>query len=66
MVGAKKVIEVKNQFFHACQPHKEIFEIGSCCGLVFMALSWNFDQLAQNGEIKKKILMPFLSTELIV
>ena len=27
MAGVKKVIKVKNQFFHACQPCKEIFEI---------------------------------------
>ena len=29
MAGAKKVIKVKNQFFHARQPQVEIFEIHS-------------------------------------
>ena len=29
MAGAKKVIKVKNQFFHARQPQVEIFEICS-------------------------------------
>ncbi len=36
MTGAKKVILVKSQFFHACQPREEIFEIRSYCGLIFM------------------------------
>ena len=33
MAGAKKVIKTKNQFFHACQLRKGIFEIHShwCC-----------------------------------
>ena len=29
MTGAKKIIKVKNQFFHACQPREWIFEVGS-------------------------------------
>ena len=66
MTRAKKVLMIKNYSSHARQPHQDIFEIGWCCGLIFMALSWNFDQLAQNGDIKNKILMPFMSTELIV
>ena len=39
MTGAKKVLMIKNLFSHARQPHEEIFEIGWCCGLIFMALS---------------------------
>ena len=33
MAGAKKVVKTKNQFFHACQLRKGIFEIHShrCC-----------------------------------
>ena len=27
MTGAKKVVKVKNKFFHVCQPCKRIFEI---------------------------------------
>ena len=40
---------IKNKFSHARQPHEEIFEIGSCCGPVFMALSSTFDQLFPNN-----------------
>ena len=29
MAGAKKVVIIKNQFFHARQPHEGIFEIRS-------------------------------------
>ena len=29
MTGAKKVVNTKNQFFHARQPQKGIFEIRS-------------------------------------
>ena len=49
VTGAKKVIKVKNWFFRARQPHEEIFEIGSCCGPVFMALSSTFNQLFPNN-----------------
>ena len=49
MTGAKKVILVKSQFFHACQPREEIFEIRSYCGLIFVIDVWNFNELFQNG-----------------
>ena len=42
MAGAKKFIKVKYQFFHACQPGEEIFEICSCWGLIFRAVFLNF------------------------
>ena len=36
MPQAKNVIDMKNQFFHACQPHEVIFEICSLqCSVVF-------------------------------
>ena len=36
MAGAKKVVILKNQFFHARQPRKGIFEINSqqCCNII--------------------------------
>ena len=36
MAGAKKVVKIKNQFFHARQPRKGIFEIHSllCCNFM--------------------------------
>ena len=42
MTRAKKVTKVKNHFFHARQPRKEILEICSCCGLIFMAVFGSF------------------------
>ena len=42
MAGAKKFIKVKYQFFHACQPREEIFEIRSYWGLIFRAVFLNF------------------------
>ena len=36
MAGAKKVVRIKNQFFHARQPRKGIFEIYSLLGCFFM------------------------------
>ena len=45
MAGAKKLIKVKNQFFHACQPREEIFEIRSYWGLIFRAVFLNFKLL---------------------
>ena len=45
MAGAKKVIKVKNQFFHARQPREEIFEIRSYRGLIFRDVFLNFKLL---------------------
>ena len=45
MAGAKNVILVKNQFFHARQPHEEIFEIPSYRGLIFTPVCLNFGHL---------------------
>ena len=36
MAGAKKVAKIKDQFFHACQPRKGIFEIHLLLGCFFM------------------------------
>ena len=36
MAGAKKVVKIKNQFFHAHQPRKGIFEIHLLLGCFFM------------------------------
>ena len=45
MAGAKKFIKVKYQFFHACQPREEIFEIRSYRGLIFTTVWLNFEHL---------------------
>ena len=45
MAGAKKVIKVKNQFFHAHQPREEIFEIRSYRSLIFTPICLNFGHL---------------------
>ena len=45
MAGAKKVIKVKNQFFHARQPREEISEIHSYRGLFFTTVWLNFEHL---------------------
>ena len=45
MAGAKKFIIVKYQFFHACQPREEIFEIRSYRGLIFRDVFLNFKLL---------------------
>ena len=45
MTGAQKVVKVKNQFFHACQPREGIFEIRSYRGLIFTTDSLNFEEL---------------------
>ena len=45
MAGAKKFIIVKYQFFHACQPREEIFEIRSNTGLIFTTVCLNFEHL---------------------
>ena len=56
MTGAKKVKILKNQFLHACQPHKGIYEIRSYCGIFFMTVFWNFEFLFQNnGTFFQKI-----------
>ena len=36
MARAKKVVILKNQFFHACQPRKGIFEIYPLLGCFLM------------------------------
>ena len=50
MTGAKKVIKVKNQFFHARQPREGIFKIHSYWGLIFTTVCLNFEQLFRIGE----------------
>ena len=50
MTGAKKIIKVKNQFFHACQPREGIFEIRSYWGLIFTTDSLNFEELFPSFE----------------
>ena len=45
MAGAKKVIKVKNQFFHARQPRKQIFEIRSKLGLILLTVCLSFEFL---------------------
>ena len=45
MTGAKKIVKVKYQLFHACQPCEGIFEIYSYWGLIFELFSQNFEQL---------------------
>ena len=47
MAGAKKVILVKNQFFHARQRRQEIFEICSHRGLIFTPVCLIFGHLFQ-------------------
>ena len=50
VTGSKKFIRVKNQFFHARQPCKGIFEIRSYLGLFYELFSQTFEQLFQIGE----------------
>ena len=50
MTGAKKIIKVKNQFFHAYQPREGIFEIRSYWGLIFTTDSLNFEELFPSFE----------------
>ena len=50
MAGAKKVVKLKNQFFHARQPRKIIFDICTYWGLIFIIVWPNFEQLFPNGE----------------
>ena len=48
VTGAKKFILTKNQFYHGRQPREGIFELHSCCGLIFiMTVFGNFDELVQ-------------------
>ena len=49
MTEAKKVTLMKNQFFHARQPHELIFYFCSCSGFIFMTEFSNFDKLLQNN-----------------
>ena len=46
----KKVIKVKNQVFHACQPREGIFEIRSYWGLIFTTDCLNFEELFPSFE----------------
>ena len=59
--GAKKVVMIKNQFFHAHQPRKEIFEIHSlwCCN--FMT---TFPELLMATTIPG-VENPFVSQQLL-
>ena len=52
MAGAKKVVKMKNQFFHARQPREGIFEICShwCCIFTIFGQSFKWPPLLQ--EIK--------------
>ena len=45
MAGAKKVVQVKNQFFHVRQPCEGIIEICSYRGFIFISVCPNFEQL---------------------
>ena len=45
VTGANNVKMIKSLFFYARQPCEGIFEFRSCCGLIFMAVFGNFDQL---------------------
>ena len=48
MGGVKKIVKVKNQLFHACQPCKGIFEIHSYWAIIFRAVFLNFQFLTQS------------------
>ena len=50
MTGAKKVVSVKNELFHAHQPREGIFEIYSYRGLIFELFSQNFELLFPNFD----------------
>ena len=52
MAGAKKVVEMKNQFFYACQPGEVIFEIHAHSCSIFIIFGWSFKRLAVIQEIK--------------
>ena len=45
MAQAKEVINLKNQFLHARQPHEEIFEIGSLKSCIFSVFCQSFKLL---------------------
>ena len=42
LAGAKKVVTIKNQFFHARQSPQRIFEIGSQLYCIFMIFGRSF------------------------
>ena len=48
MADAKKVVKMKNQFFHARQPRKGIFEIRLLLGYFFMT---SFPELLMAASI---------------
>ena len=49
MAGSKKVVIIKNQFFHARQPHEQIFEIHAEWGLIFFIVCLSFNLAAPTG-----------------
>ena len=51
MAGAKKVVEMKYQFFYACQPREVIFEIHAQLVSSFIIFGWSFKWLAVIQEI---------------
>ena len=62
MTGAKKVIKVKNQFFHACQPLEGIFEIQSYWGRIFTTYTLNFEELFPSfGTFIQKLFSQIVS-----
>ena len=62
MARAKKVVKLKNQFFHARQPRKIIFDISTYWGLIFIIVWPIFEQLFLNGEtfFQKKVWLKSL------
>ena len=52
MAGSKKVVQMKNQFFYACQPRKVTFKIHAHSGSIFIIFGWSFKWLAVIQEIK--------------
>ena len=49
VAGSKKVVIIKNQFCHARQPRKEIFEIHAHWSLIFMIICPSFNLAAPTG-----------------
>ena len=64
MTRIKKVIKVKNQFFHARQPREGTFKIHSYWGLIFTTVFLNFEQLFRIGEtfFQKKLLPQIITS----
>ena len=55
MTGAKKVILMKNQFFHARQPREEIFEFCSCSGTSHARVLFTWSHLAPARALQNYI-----------